>query len=173
MVQLKEFSNSQNFELVFSHAQRNLELSLRYRIRGPVHLLYPENLPSLALSKMPELWKKTCLEAFLFEEKGERYCELNFNILGEYSFLFFESYREPCKEHTKIEIVGIQRQLTQKELVGEALLKLPPKTKFLLSPTAILAPKGQEQLFFALEHGGKADFHSRQAIENKAFSILT
>ncbi len=173
MIQLKEFSNAQNFELVFSYTQRDLELSLRYRIRGPINLLYPEKLPSLSMSASHDLWKKTCLEAFLFKKNSEQYCELNFNILGEYSFLFFESYRMPCKEHTKLEIVGIQRQLTQNEVVGEALIRVPSNSQFFLSPTAILAPKDQAQLFFALEHAGKADFHSKQVIENKAFSILT
>jgi len=173
MIQLKEFSNAQSFELVFSHAQRDVELSLRYRIRGPINMLYPENLPSLSVNSSYDLWKKTCLEAFLFDKNSEQYCELNFNILGEYSFLFFESYRVPCKEHTKLELVGIQRQLTAKELVGEVLLKIPPKSHFLLAPSAILAPKDHAQLYFALEHAAKADFHSKQVVENKAFSILT
>lgn len=174
MIQLSEFSNLKNFDVLFLHSQKDNEVSLKFKIRGPATRLYPKALPSLKLRNEHTLWKKTCLEAFFFDQKDARYTELNFNILGEYDILHFESYRIASKlPAISLELTAIQRQVLENEITGEVLLKIPSHLKLILAPAAILMDPHGKFSHYALAHGEKPDFHNKQVIENKGFSILT
>ncbi|MEZ4814549.1 MAG: hypothetical protein R3A80_04995 [Bdellovibrionota bacterium] len=173
MIKLEEFSEDKTFEINFSYSQSKNELWLNFTVNGPVQLLYPQELPTIELKQATDLWKKTCFEAFFFNQEGPSYCEVNFNVLGEYCFLFFDDYRIKSTHCLGLDfkIKAIQRELSDKKLKVSALVELPNNPSFLLSPTLILYPNSGETLYYALKHGAKADFHSRQVTENKAFII--
>ena len=172
MLPLLEFSKSELFKVYFSYRYEKSQLVLNYKIEGPVQRLYSKTSPK-ELRKGKDLWKKTCLEAFFFDEGKSSYTELNFNILGEYCFIYFEDYRKEIIACETFKCLDINSKFEEKQISAEIHLMVPPGLRFMLSPTAILMPEGKDALYFALQHGEKPDFHSRSAIKNQALELLT
>lgn len=172
MLSLVEFSKSKTFKVFFAYFIKKSQLNLIYEIRGPIRELYPE-FPPVEFKEGKDLWKKTCFEAFFFEEEKVSYTELNFNANGEYSFLHFSNYRNLRSFAEPYRCLSIHLDFEEKNLRAETVIQVPRGLKLLISPTALLVPANKETLYFALQHGEKPDFHSKKTIESRGFKLLT
>lgn len=141
-------------------------LFLQYEIDAPqaVNIVWPKsNSASGVLSesqRKDELWKTTCLEAFLlFEDKS--YIELNFSPSGDWNAYRFDSYREGMKRETRIgqmtEFKSSPYQLSVKVELAQAV---NASQNFRLGLTCVIETDGGERSYWSLKHvGEKPDFH--------------
>lgn len=146
---------------------RTLEISF--------HIDSPEDAPKLVWNsysdsgaRKDELWKTTCLEAFIQKLDGS-YFEVNLAPQGDWNVYRFDSYREGMKHENQIEALSAFSSSMQTN--GKfAKYKLNAKidlSKAMKSPqhfrlglTAVIETEGSERSYWSLKHSGeKPDFH--------------
>ena len=137
-------------------------LSLRYRISGPLNeLVLPPPGPS---ERADELWRHTCLEAFVQSLDGGYY-EFNFAPSGQWAAYRFEGYRSGmAAAELSAPQAGGGLAPEGYELEVEAdLAELPdlsPNKPWRLALSAVLEDARGGISYWAIRHpGGKPDFH--------------
>lgn len=132
-------------------------LELRYEIEGD---LAQVRWPALAEpSRTDELWKHTCLEAFVKPVAGETYVELNFAPSTQWAAYRFDGYRAGM---TDAEIVApqVQPQMDGAAFVLVARVELPDGGAWRLALSAVIEAADGSKSYWALAHPpGKPDFH--------------
>ena len=115
--------------------------------------------PSDAARK-DELWKTTCLEAFLRPIGEQPYREWNFAPSGEWAAYDFSSTRTDMKEAEATDpYIRMEDNLTWWAL--GASIAVPADTNWELGLSAVLEEKGGTKSYWALAHPNleKPDFH--------------
>lgn len=136
-------------------------LRLAFILKGDIAALRPPP-ETFSLRRGDELWRHSCLEAFVTAELSGPYVELNFSPAGEWAAYGFSGYRA---EMTAIEAAppamegtwdseGFQLQAS----VG--LPQLPDDVPWHIGMSAVIEDADGSISYWALGHPpGKADFH--------------
>lgn len=134
-------------------------LGLRYVVTGRIGEIA---LPApVASERADRLWEHTCFEAFLGDEWGEAYAELNVSPSTEWAGYRFDSYREGMRQAAfpspRIEVsAGPQR------LEVKVALQLASSGRRRLGLSAVIEEKDGRKSYWALAHPqGAPDFHHR------------
>jgi hypothetical protein len=145
-------------------ARRGGRLELTYFVTGAVQRL---RLPGPAASeRADELWKHTCLEAFVRAGQGDGYCEFNFSPSTRWAAYRFSGYRDGMADIGEVDAPLIEAHAGEGayELhVALDLSRLPevaPDAVWKLGLTAIVEDVDGGKSWWALEHApDKPDFH--------------
>ncbi|HEX9933442.1 MAG TPA: DOMON-like domain-containing protein [Allosphingosinicella sp.] len=132
-------------------------LGLRYVVLGGIGGLV---LPPRARSERTDgLWQHACFEAFLGDEEGEGYAELNVSPSTQWAGYRFTSYRSERKE-ALLPPPRIELDLCDDRLELRVALRLRPGGARRLGLSAVIEEEGGRLSYWALAHPpGKADFH--------------
>jgi hypothetical protein len=172
-VKLIPHSNAENppgvsFEVKVE--RMNSLLNLEYRLSG--------NLSSIlipTLKEKPErshlLWQHTCFEAFLSQEEGENYWELNVSPSGDWNFYRFDRYRQGQQEELIIKNLQAEwaqvekNELTCRLSLDLGLFMLPDSLdRILLGLTGVLEERTLSKTYWANQHvAPQPDFHLRKS----------
>jgi hypothetical protein len=133
-------------------------LVLRYRLAGVTDALV---LPPLAVGRADELWRHTCLEAFVRPIPGDAYTELNLSPGGQWAAYHFDDYRH---DMTKAEVHAPDAQLDGSEVGFGAVWDLDhlrPLAPWRIGVSAVIEERGGRTSYWALAHPpGRPDFHN-------------
>lgn len=173
----------ENLELHFSQAASDatrLVVTAFAEVKnGQLHIHYhidsPRGAPKLIWKsagehseRKDELWKTTCLEAFVLLGDGS-YFEINIAPEGDWNVYHFNKYRVGMKREAKISSLltfNSSAQSNGKSAVYDLsaaidvsrILKSPQN--FRLGLTAVIETEGGERSYWSLKHAGeKPDFH--------------
>ena len=139
------------------------KLALRYVVTGRISdLAIPMLGPSV---RTDELWKHTCLEAFIRAPRRKSYCEFNFAPSSQWASYRFRDYRKGMLQMEEI-APTIDVKLARERLELRALLdlaeveELPGKMTWRLGLSAVIEERNGNKSYWALKHPrGKPDFH--------------
>ena len=136
---------------------------LRYRIladAGALHL--PSRAPSV---RTDELWRHTCLEAFIRAPDSEAYYELNFSPSTQWAAYRLAGYRKGMSQAgipaPSIEVLSDAHSLELSATADlAALTDLPADRPWRLGLSAVIEAADGEVAYWALAHPpGRPDFH--------------
>jgi hypothetical protein len=122
--------------------------------------------PVVTAARTDELWRHTCLEAFLGNSAGDAYYELNFAPSTEWAAYRFDGYRTGMRVATEVSVPRIDVQSSptcftlQAALELDWLSSLPGDARWRLGLSAVIEEMSGRRSYWALAHPpGKADFH--------------
>lgn len=134
-------------------------LVLTYEVTGTIDdVRLP---PVTAPARTDELWRHTCLEAFIRPEQDTAYCELNFAPSTQWAAYRFDRYRSGMQPATGIDQPRIETQIEphRHTLRAEVALK-PLSAAYHLGLAAVIEETNGNKSYWALAHPpGKPDFH--------------
>jgi hypothetical protein len=141
-------------------------LSLRYVLAGRIaELAIPAPAPS---RRADELWRRTCLEAFVRPEEGEAYHEFNLSPSTEWAAYRLSGYREGLTPVAGIDAPRIEVQTSDDRLILTATIDLScapdlaPDAPWRVGLSAVVEAADMSKSYWALAHPpGKPDFHHR------------
>ncbi|HUK01862.1 MAG TPA: DOMON-like domain-containing protein [Steroidobacteraceae bacterium] len=109
------------------------------------------------------LWQHTCCEAFLADELGGGYCELNFAPSGAWAAYRFSSYRSgmSAAELPQPPSIRVTRSTTGVSLSASATLsQLLPARRARVGLAAVIEEANGRLSYWSAHHpAGKPDFH--------------
>jgi hypothetical protein len=139
------------------------KLALRYVVTGRIMELA---IPLLTAStRTDELWKHTCLEAFLKAPRRKSYCEFNFAPSTQWAAYRFRDYRKgmaPIEETAPtIDVKAGRERFELRALLDLANVEeLPDKAAWRLGLSAVIEERNGNRSYWALKHSrGKPNFH--------------
>ena len=150
-------------------------LVLSYVVHGDIGALHLA--PITAPTRGDELWRHTCLEAFVGTAAGAAYYEVNFAPSTQWAAYRFGGYRDGMRVASEIGVPRIEVQSTPEryelqacvELAG--LSDLPRGTGWRLGLAAVTEDTHGGLSYWALAHPpGKADFHHRDCFAYQFFA---
>jgi hypothetical protein len=75
-------------------------IALEFFIKGELEAyIFPSSKASI---RADELWRATCFEAFVKNEKSKEYWEFNLSPSGSWNFYHFTSYRDGMSEELRV-----------------------------------------------------------------------
>lgn len=138
-------------------------LALTYEVQGAIsELLLP---PPAKRERTDELWRHTCLEAFVGQAGDPGYYEFNLSPSTQWAAYRFSGYREgmaPAK--VAAPATGFQAAegacVLTATLALDQLAGLTPDADWRLALTAVIEQRDGAKSYWALAHPpGRADFH--------------
>ena len=136
-------------------------LLLSYQLEGDLgRLRIP---PPVAPGRVDELWRHTCLEAFVQRAGEPGYAEFNFSPATQWAAYAFEDYRAGMQRLTGAAEPRLAVQCAADVLVLTARVALP--AQYAVAPlrvglTAVIEDGHGQSSWWALRHAGdKPDFH--------------
>lgn len=142
------------------------ELLIEYRLKGSLDKI---RFPDLTLveSRLDELWKHTCLEAFFAESDDDNspYFEINCSPNGDWNAYAFSSYRQGMRPSESLRVKLVAREGHDREALFRVRVSGDDlKKAHHLGITAVVEFADGSRSFFALAHpGAQPDFHLRKA----------
>jgi len=137
-------------------------LALLYAVDGRVADV---RLPAEAApSRTDELWKHTCLEAFVRPKGGAAYCELNLAPSTQWAAYRFDDYRAGMR-NAEYPAPQIAVEVSETQLLLRASLSLDALDGFVgvpweLALTAVIEEIGGLKSYWSARHPkGRPDFH--------------
>ncbi|HEY0438418.1 MAG TPA: DOMON-like domain-containing protein [Phenylobacterium sp.] len=138
-------------------------LSLTFRLSGDLaSVRLPEPAPR---GRADELWRHTCLEAFVAPGRGETYVEINLSPAGQWATYSFDSYRAgmaaACIEPEPFTgAVAVGPDLKLQAEVDLASLGELASRPWRLGLAAVIEAADGTLSYWALAHPpGRPDFH--------------
>lgn len=143
-------------------AKSPFEIHLEFCIEGPLHLLLCP--PPQEPARQDELWKSTCLEAFLGYKDGS-YLEINCSPNGHWNVYEFDSYRKGMRpaDHITVRLTRLEKDEHQAKFFIQVLSdKALSVSQAGLS--MVFESTNHEKSYWALSHPStQADFHDSKA----------
>ena len=132
-------------------------LGLRYLVVGrTADLALP---PPAASAPADGLWQQTCLEAFIADEQGDGYAELNVAPSTEWAGYRFRGYRDRI-EGVMLPPPRIGVDLSAEQLELKVALRLRSGGRRRLGLAAVIEELNGRKSYWALAHPpGPPDFH--------------
>lgn len=143
-----------------------VSLTLSFTLSGDISRLVTPAW--VARARADDLWKTTCLEAFVRGRNGG-YHEFNLSPSGQWAAYGFTGYREGMTPHAGVELRGLERSVEDDRLVLAATLDLhrlglPANEPWRLGLSAVIEETDGAKSYWALAHApGKPDFHHPDA----------
>ena len=133
-------------------------LTLHYLVTGRIGEL---RLPPVAApARADELWRHTCLEAFVRTPAGVGYLEFNFAPSTQWAAYRFSGYREGMQPAMDLRAPHFDVRSNAATFEMEALLALPDDAPWRLGLSAVIEETNGAKSYWALAHPpGKPDFH--------------
>lgn len=138
-------------------------LSFRYHIQGDIERL---RIPSRGpVTRMDELWRHTCFEAFVQPKGAERYFELNFAPSSAWAAYAFDAYRIGMQPLTTLKAPSIRCTTEGDTFTLEANVNMKSlRFDSLVGLSAVIEDREGGISHWALAHPRpKADFHDSTA----------
>jgi hypothetical protein len=142
--------------------RRRGKLALDYLAEGRINGV---RVPlAAAPGRANELWKHTCMEAFVRPSGGAGYCELNLAPSGQWAAYLFRGYREGM-HNAEIALPPITMGRSNSKLWLRAQVLLDDLEGFADAPwqigvTAVIEEVDGRLSYWSLKHPpGKPDFH--------------
>lgn len=142
-------------------------LLLEYSLEGEISAL---RLPTPTTPRRAdELWRHTCLEAFVAAEGLDAYAEINLAPSGEWAAWSFDRYRAGRQDiampEPRLDILGGVASLALRaELDLGSLPWLAAADRWRVGLTAVIESRAGQVSYFALAHPpGRPDFHAAAA----------
>jgi hypothetical protein len=133
---------------------------LRYVITGDMRGI---RFPPMALPmRAEELWKTTCLEAFVRTRAGDAYYEFNFAPSTEWAVYQFGGYREGMNAAYEVGLPTMDVIAAPDRFELRVALSVPhwPTQPWRLGLSAVIEETNGAKSYWALAHPpGKPDFH--------------
>ena len=132
------------------------ELALHYFVTGKMSdVRLP---PVTAPARTDELWRHTCLEAFV--RAGSGYLEFNFSPSTAWAAYRFSAYRAGMAPAMDVRAPRLEVRSSAVSFEMEVLLALPDDATGPLGLSAVIEETGGGKSYWALVHPpGRADFH--------------
>lgn len=135
------------------------QLILRYRLKGVTDALV---IPPAARGRADELWRHSCLEAFVQPIPGDAYTELNLSPGGQWAAYHFDDYRH---DMTRADVEPPQLQTDGSggtlEFGATWELDLRALAEWRIGVTAVIEERSGRISYWALKHAaGRPDFHN-------------
>lgn len=134
-------------------------LSFRYRVRGAIEQIrIPAPGPK---SRLDELWRHTCFEAFVKPRGAERYFEFNFAPSSAWAAYSFDSYRLGMEPLAGMKPPAIKYRAHDDTLTLEATINMKSlRFDSAVGLAAVIEHVDGAISYWALTHPRpKADFH--------------
>ena len=149
------------FEVEYAASHEAVELS--YLITGDIAKL---EIPARGASTFTDgLWKHTCFELFIGNERDPSYLEFNFSPSSAWAAYRFADYRAGMTALTDLPapLIAVARDDHELKLICRLPLgALARPARTLLAITAVIELEGGGISSWALEHpAGKPDVHAR------------
>ena len=143
-------------------SRQQSHLSLRYTVTGADLLL-----PGLAApTRSDELWRHSCLEAFVQAASDSGYYEFNFSPSTQWAAYRFKGYRASMSPAVLTSAPELAVRSTGGRFELQALVSLdglpglPPDVSWKIGLSAVIEDISGNLSYWALAHpDGKADFH--------------
>ena len=136
-------------------------LLLQYRVEGDIGRL--RIAPPVAPARRDELWRHTCLEAFVQPVGAERYSEFNLSPSTQWAAYGFDAYRAGMRPLLDVPDPLLAVQSAADVLALTARITLPAQdagSRLVLGLTAVIEADDGSLSWWALRHAGnKPDFH--------------
>jgi hypothetical protein len=134
-------------------------LNLWFGVSAPMNrFLVPE--PAAEPARRDELWRSTCFECFLREERQDAYQEWNFSPSGDWAAYDFTATRSGMGP---AEVANPPYLRTEDNLTWWGLgatLSIPAEARFTMALSAVLEAVDGAKTYWALRHPGEQpDFH--------------
>jgi hypothetical protein len=142
-------------------------LALRYVVTGDIAALRLP--PLLERARADDLWRETCLEAFLRKAEGPGYYEFNLSPSNRWAAYGFDGYREGMAAPAGVALTHLTQRTDGRlyEMVATLdLAGLPglPDGAWRLGLSAVIEEASGRKSYWALAHApGKPDFHHPDA----------
>lgn len=132
------------------------EWSLEYELSGISDILWPAITQSS--TRRDELWKHTCLELFIADNRSDAYLEINLSPGGDWNCYAFNGYRDGMHP---TDMAVVNRATKSGNRVTALLDVNLPWKELLLGPSAVIEDIDGQLSYFAVGHGESPDFHDR------------
>lgn len=140
-------------------------LALTYRVAGDIDdVRWPAIVDEKMGSRADELWRSTCLEAFV--SAGAGYYEFNLSPSGEWAVYRFNGYRSGMTSAAGAELYTLEAGRNDggfelsAELDLDGLSHLLPGQPWRLGLSAVIEESDGRKSYWALSHApGRPDFH--------------
>jgi hypothetical protein len=140
-------------------------LALLYVVTGGIAALRLP--PPIERDRADNLWKTTCFEAFLRDQAGDGYLEINLSPSNRWAAYAFDGYRSGMTPTDAVDIEHLTQRTGETEFILTAslflddLLSTGPRR---LGLCAIIEEIDGRKSYWALAHPpGKPDFHHSDA----------
>lgn len=138
-------------------------LHLQYSMVGELQHL---RVPAFSAKRRGnELWRHTCLEAFVAPGEAARYYEFNFSPSGEWASYVFTDYRTGMAAATgvtdlELRVATSQAKLQLSTSINTAPLAVPGREPLRLALAAVIESENGTLSYWALRHPvERPDFH--------------
>jgi hypothetical protein len=154
-------------EIAVDVAREGSSLSLRFEIDGDIAAIAFPRWRNAA--RADELWKRTCLEAFVGDQGAEAYAEINLSPSNQWALYAFDGYRQGMRAPDGVERRdGVARQDAGRYLLQATLdldrLEILSTGPWRLGLSAVIELKDGSKSYWALGHApGQPDFHHPDA----------
>ncbi|XGC79717.1 DOMON-like domain-containing protein [Bdellovibrio bacteriovorus] len=140
------------------------KIEITFQFSGPLHKIqWPD--PLIIESRQDELWKTTCLEAFLGagSEPKDSYIEINCSPNGNWNAYSFSSYREGMTPSAHITVRLKEKSIQDQNAVFKIELHSTQAiATACIGLTAVTEFTDGEKAYWALRHPkSTADFHDK------------
>ena len=158
---LKPHTKIENISIEGNLVLREQKIRLSFVVKGALdEYIFPsKSIPK----KANELWKSTCFELFLGNEKEETYYELNFSSSLAWNFYYLSTYRGEVEELTLLNSPKVERFEAKDEFKILFELSVENVEDFeLYNVACILLNKEHKRTFWTIKHlNSQPDFHDK------------
>lgn len=153
--------NSIDVQVMRSHTEQACMLTFTYTLTGDCNRLRIP--PPRSPTKVDDLWRHTCFEAFVAEQSKPAYWEFNFSPSGEWACYSFSSYRKAAPTDAEEPVPTLTASRMKKQLQVTASMYLPQSFSaqpLRLALSAVIEEQSGVLSYWALQHpSDKPDFH--------------
>ncbi len=133
-------------------------LEIRYLVSGRIEALAIP--PAATPTRTDELWRHTCLEAFLKPPGEDAYVEINLSPSGQWAAYRFDAYRSGMRPLAPFGPPAIAVDVKPGTLELRAELTVPAGGPLRLGLSAVIEARDGSRSYWALAHPpGAPDFH--------------
>lgn len=154
-------------EIAVEAVRDGCSLSLRFEIDGDIAAIALPRWRNAA--RADELWKRTCLEAFVGDQGRESYAEINLSPSNHWALYAFDGYRQGMRAPDGVERRDGVAHQDPGRYVLQATFDLDRLDGLSAGPwrlglSAIIELKNGSKSYWALTHApGQPDFHHPDA----------
>lgn len=147
--------------------RNNNKIEIFYVISGDLQDIVVQPKADIQMRK-DNLWKETCLEAFLTPTGSDHYWEVNLSPAGHWNVYRFSAYRAEMKEEPAVISLPISVKMNNAALTLSTDIDMvnfiSSNESLHVGISAVIMNKSGRLSYWALAHPGtEPDFHSKES----------